>query len=248
MVKVKIALIGGIAQELSRKRIIGWKSSFFSICEIIKFNLNAKPDLVYNRGFSDYNLCQNLPTIEQIKSNSDNKDPWDITIYVMSAPLEYNFYSRILDENRIVVTYYEIKKILKECEIPLEYYLIRLLYSYSLLHTVKKEKFLSMQDEEYLSHEDNRGCIFDMCGTYQEISSSVNTPTICDECAGKLVIHNFPNDKILQIRKELKGLKLAWINRLRSKIKQSPLLSLIFTILLTLIITLIGNFIFDWLK
>lgn len=249
MVKVKIAVIGGISQELKDKKLLKWKSDVFSICgDIVKCNLNAQPDLEYNRGFSDETLKQCLPTLEQIRTNSNNKDNWDITIYVMSVPLQGNYYSRILNENRIVVTYYDIKNLLNEKDIPLENYLLRLLYAYTLVFMAKEGKVMSMQDEGFLSHEDSRGCIFDMSGTYQDISYSSVSPTICEECVGKLVTRNIPNNKIQQIRKELKGVRLTWNNRLNLFLKRHPILSIVLTIFSTLLLGLIVNYIWSLIK
>ena len=55
-----------------------------------------------------------------------------INVFVLDAPLEYNYYSRILDNDYVVVTYYQIREILYKEDIPLENFLLRLLYAYSL--------------------------------------------------------------------------------------------------------------------
>lgn len=248
MVKVKLVVIGGISKELNLKRVLEWKSGMFSICQdIVRFNLNSYPDLPH-RGFSDNNLEHCLPTMEQINKNSDNNEDWNITFYVMSIPLEDNYYSRTLNNNRIVVTYNEVKNHLRDKNIPLENYLLRLIYAYTLIYMAKKEKELSMRDEDYFSHEDSRGCLFDMCGTYQDFDYSSISPTICEECSHKIVQRNIPNGTIQQLRKELKGLRQTWNHRLNLWLQTHPIISIVISVFSSITLTIIGNYIWKWLN
>ena len=50
-------------------------------------------------------------------------------IYVTNVPLENNYFSRILSGNKVVVTIHQIKEILEEAEVPLENFIIAMLYA-----------------------------------------------------------------------------------------------------------------------
>lgn len=43
-----------------------------------------------------------------------------MTVYILEVPLENNYFSRIIDQNRVLISYYEIKGILRIESIPLE--------------------------------------------------------------------------------------------------------------------------------
>lgn len=243
MVKVRIAVIGGKDPELGIGRVSDWKSSIFKVVDIDYFFLNAMSDIP-TWGFSDENLSQNLPRKEQFKKDAES----DIIIYVMDVPLQSNYYSRILDNNRIVVTYYEIREILREQKIPLENYLVRLIYAYSLLFMIKTGKTLTMVDEQLMAHDARRGCLFDMCGIKKEISASCLSPQICGECYGKLLKKNVPEDTLKSVNRELKKLKRGLFYSIEVFLKQHPILSILISFLAATVSSIFASLIMKFFK
>lgn len=131
MVNIRIITTGQLASELNITKIIAWKSVLFKVVDYQRHNLDLVPNLP-NWGYSDGNLNANLPTTEVLDVGAMVNETVHINVFVLDAPLEYNYYSRILDNDYVVVTYYQIREILYKEDIPLENFLLRLLYAYSL--------------------------------------------------------------------------------------------------------------------
>lgn len=69
MVKVKLISVGNIIYELNKRKILGWKSQLFEVMPTVdEHPLTADSDTL-DWGYSDTNLLNNLPALNQ--SNSD---------------------------------------------------------------------------------------------------------------------------------------------------------------------------------
>ena len=242
MVNVQLVIIGKLPPELNVKEVRRWKSKLFKVLPEVKIPLNLTPDWE-NWGYSDKNFRMNLPTAEEISRQTGNNKKADLTIYVMDALIEDNWFSRIFDKDRIVVTFYQAKDILRSEHIPFENYVITHLYFYSLLSVKKGGVSIEMPDELAMVHGARRGCIFDMCGIKDELPDSCITPTLCNSCKNKL--ENVDVGLLTKVEKELKRLKRGWYYQAARFLKVHPLLSLCASMLLAIVCGMIANLCYD---
>ncbi len=242
MVYLKLVTIGNLDPELNIKKVKKWRSSIFKVDQEDEvFYLNTKSDLISPQwGYSDTNLAHHLPSVERL--NLDTRRPY-LVIYVVDIPLEDNHFTRILDNNRIVVTLYEITDILKDKKVPLENYIISQMYTYTLLVLLKTGKKVTMDDEMFMVHDARRGCLFDMCGIKREVVDSCLSPIICKECMGKLSLKGISQNDLIRIEKELKCLNRSWYYRIALLLKRHPIISLIISLLVTLLLNVGANLI-----
>ena len=110
--------------NFNRKRIEKWKSKIFQIDD--EFENFTLPNDSDKEGwvFSDTNLKNIVP--KDINS--------DFTIAITNVPLENNYYSRRIDNNLIIITFFQMKEILENKNIPLENIILRLIYGYCLVY------------------------------------------------------------------------------------------------------------------
>lgn len=238
MVNVRLAIIGKPPPELNFKEVRKWKSDLFKVLPEVKYPINLTPDWG-DWGYSDNNFRMNLPTAEEIKRQTKDNQKADLTIYVIDTLIEDNWFSRIFDTNRIVVTFYQAKGILRSEHIPFENYVLTHLYFYSLLAVKKGGAGIKMPDELAMVHGARRGCIFDMCGIKEELPDSCIIPILCDSCKKKL--ENVDISLLAKVEKELKRLKRGWYYQTARFLKGHPLLSLCASILLALFCNMIAN-------
>ena len=246
MVNIRIVTVGNV-YFLDIKKIQNWKSGLFKIYEEIKkYPLNARAD-TFDWGYSDENLEKNLPQIKQIDAQSEEDRNADIYVYVLNVRLEYNYFSRILSNNRILISYYEIREILDANYIPQENFLISLLYSYALMFLSKEKSELTMHDEESIAHDVTEGCLFDMRGIKSDVIYSCVSPKICDECISSLHKKKLSFDIVNTAKSEIKRIKRKPYYRIILFFREYPIISLVITTLSALLLNIFSNFIYDWM-
>jgi hypothetical protein len=96
-----------------------------------------------------------------------------------------------------------------------------------------------------VTHDETRGCLFDMCGIEKKIFHSCDNPQICDECVNKLNQGRVSITVIINTKAELKKIRKPLFNRLFDFVKMHPIWSLIissiFAIILGIISSLLAN-------
>ena len=245
MINIRLVTFGQFSSELNITKIANWESVLFKVVDHQQYNLTLVPDLP-NWGYSDRNLNANLPTPEGLDIGATLNETVQINIFVLDAPLQGNYYSRILDNDCIVVTYYQIREILYKEDIPLENFMLRLLYAYSFIYMAKQGKHMSMSDEARFAHA-RKGCLFDMCGIKTEVIYSSVSPSLCGECENKLN-GKVQTSVINKVRKELKHIRKDVYHRVLSFLKNHPYLSLAISGLTAIVLNLMANAIFEWMK
>lgn len=239
MLKIKIVTYGNVKKVLDFNGVTRWKSKLFSvISDIDEYSVNTKADS-YSWTFSDQNLRENLPSVEKIKTNAKDKDA-DFVIFITNVPLENNYFSRILSCNQVVVSIYEIKDILEQAEVPLENFIIVMLYDYSLMF-ISSNKELSMEYEGQLAHNDARGCILNQCGNKAEVIDSCVKPFLCDMCKSHFLQNGVSLKPINCINGELRKLNRPLYYRLKHFIKDKPILALIISAFTAICLNIIAT-------
>jgi len=231
--EITVATIGHMPAEFTRQKISGWSSDVFSIVgEIESYSLTEDSD-GDNWEFTDTCLEGVLP--EQFGGN--------FLIAIVNVPIEFNWYSRRLSNNRIVFTFHEIKEILNHFNIPLENVICRLLYAYTLLYKRSEERIPLNDAPTNFTHDETRGCLFDMNGIKTDVVYSCDAPIICSDCVERLKRERVSNEVISKVQKEIKKIRQPLFYRMVNFVKKHPIWSLVISAASAITLGGIGSFI-----
>lgn len=234
-IKIKIGIVGYLPFPFDKKTIKNHSSKIFEIVgDIEEFHFNNDSDTEL-WGYSDETLNDELP---------DNYNA-DFFIGITYVPIENNFYARRLENNRIVLSYYEMYQILTEGHTPLENLVLRVLYAYSLVYLRQNNRIPPQIENIGFTHDDTRGCLFDMNGNKTDVLFSLDKPIICDDCTNRLRTEKVSDNKIEIFKKEIRKIKKKRFYKLSDFVKSKPILSLILSILLGILISLSATLIFE---
>lgn len=231
--KITVATIGHMPAEFNKAKIANWHSDVFEIVgEIESYSLASDSD---GPGweFTDTNLEKVLPSNFQ----------GDILAVIVNVPLELNWYTRRLHNNRLVFTFHETKDILTYSNIPLENVIYRLLYAYTLLYKRSGNRIPMTGEHTNFAHDETRGCLFDMNGIKTDIVYSLHKPIICSHCVEKLKQERISNEVILKIQKEITRIKKPLFYRIAEFVKKHPIWSLIISATTAVVLGAIGSYI-----
>jgi hypothetical protein len=231
--KIKLVTVGRLPLQIDFRKIQDWNSSIFEIPEKIEtFPLNSNADGV-NWEFSDERIDSSIPT-----NFSEN-----FLIAIVNVPIQNNFYLRRLNKNRVVFTFYEIKDYLKAENIPLENAILRVLYSCCLIYKRSNNEIPETAKAVFYTHDETRGCLFDMNGIKAELTYSCHQPSICTECQERLKKEMISETMIKDCIEEIKKIRKPIIFILTDFVTQYPLLSIFISSMFALVISAIGSLI-----
>ena len=231
--KITIATIGHMPVDLNKSKITNWKSSVFSITgEIESYSLNKDSD-GDDWEYTDSSLEEVLP----------ETFGGDYLIAIVNVPIELNWYTRCLSNNRIVFTFHEIKEILIHSNIPLENIIYRALYSYTLLFKRSGNRIPMIDEHTNFAHDETRGCLFDMNGLKTDIIYSCHNPIICPHCIEKLKQERVSNEVISKIQSEIAKIKKPLFYQLADFVKKHPIWSLFISATAAIVLGAIGSYI-----
>jgi len=229
---ITVATIGHMPSEFDKRKVKSWKSALFSVVgDIENYSLTKDSD-GYGWEFTDANLEQVLPG--QFSGN--------FLIAIVNVPLEYNWYSRRLSKNRVVFTFYEIKDILDHFNVPLENAVFRLLYAYTFLYKRSGGRIPLNEEATNFTHDETRGCLFDMNGIKTDIVYSLHEPIICPDCVERLRKEKVSNETISKAQKEIKKIKKPLFYRIVAFVKKHPIWSMVISAISAIILGAIGSY------
>ena len=233
-VKIKIVFLGHLPHSIDRDKITKWKSDLFEVMSPINsFNIVGDSDGVYWE-FLDDNIETQLP----------DRDGADVLLAVTHVPLQSGYFARRFTDNRVCMTYSTMTEILKFDNIPLENLLLRLLYSISFVYKRYGNRIPLMADPTNFTHDETRGCIFDMNGIKTDVVYSLNKPQLCHSCVEKLTSnheHKIEKNLIDKVQKELNKINKGLYFRLTDFVKRNPVLALIISSLFAIVLGVIGS-------
>lgn len=220
-INVRLVVMGKIASELNLSKLIKWKSEIFYIYQNIENPILHKKGDLNNWGYSNQLLEKILPM----------PDSWDkyvvnLTFYILDTPLENDYITQILSNNRIVLTYCDIKQFLLANSIPLENLLLSNIYTYALLYMARLQENISGDDEYLITHDYSDGCIYDMCGHKEDIVASCISPIICEHCKNYLIEHNVSRSDIQIAENELRKIQRDIYYQIVDFLKKHPIISI----------------------
>lgn len=212
-------------------RIRAWRSQVFEIVGIIEnHEIRCNSDGL-GWEFSDSLLS------EQISSDASV----DFVFALTNVPLEMNWYSRRIGKNRIVLTFHEIKEYLRQENIPLENLVFRVLYAYALLFVRSGNRIPDYVEATSYTHDETRGCLYDMNGVKSDIVESCVTPIICGECQERLKSQRVSNNLISSVQGEIKKIRKSVYFRAVDFVKHRPIVALVVSSLFALSIGTAGS-------
>ncbi|OGS83889.1 MAG: hypothetical protein A2061_05050 [Gallionellales bacterium GWA2_59_43] len=232
-VRIQLATIGYLPHDFRIEKIQSWQSRIFQLSgNIENFSLRTNSDGDHWE-FSDSLIKEQLP----------NTTDADFVIALVNVPIECDWYSRPVSDKQIVITFHEIRNILRDSNIPLENLVLRLLYSYSLAYRQFGNKIPTVEQSVDFTHDETRGCIFDMNGIKTDLPASCDKPQICEECQERLRRKSVSNDSIEHSKKEILKIRKDFYYRILDFVKMHPvwalLISSVYAVLLNIIASLI---------
>jgi len=241
-VKIKLLTIGHLPLHLNLSRTSTWKSDVFELSgEIENFVLHGDSDSE-DWIFSDALLKNQLPA----------HNGADFLIAIVNVPIENNWYSRRLGDNKIVFTFSQIKEFLDYENIPLENAVLRVLYAYTLLYRRSGNRIPNFGEASSFTHDETRGCLFDMNGIKSDLVESCNKPVVCAACEEHLKNDRVSTQMIKTVQNEICKIRKSIYYQALDFIKLKPLVALMissaFAILIGVIGSLIASSIYDSIK
>lgn len=214
--RITVVTVGHVPADFSRLKIKNWESSVFEIVNGIEsYSLTCDSD-GYGWEFTDKALEKALP----------DKFNGDFLIAIVSVPIELNWYSRRLSANRVVFSFHEIKEILRFSNVPLENVIYRLLYVYTLLYKRSGNRIPEAAEYTNFTHDETRGCLFDMNGIKTDVVYSSHNPIICTDCVERLRREKVSDETIACCQNEIRRIRKTLFYRITDFIKKHPLWSL----------------------
>lgn len=232
-VKIKLVILGHIPLDLDKVKLTKWKSEVFEIVgQIDSYTITNNADGA-SWEFMDNNIGALLP--ERFEG--------DFLIAMTHVPLEGNYYVRRLNNNRICMTFHEIASILSSRNIPIENVVYRLLYSYTIIYKQCGNRIPSIDEGAVFTHDETRGCLFDMNGVKSDIIYSTTQPIICNECTQRLTVDRVPENIIHKAKEEIKKIRKVTYYRITDLIKKHLIWALIISTFSALVLGVMGSLI-----
>lgn len=241
-VRIKLVTIGHLPLHLSLHQVSAWTSEVFELIDgIDNFELRCNSDGP-DWEFSDERLRQQLPA----------QTGADFLLAIVNVPIEDNWYSRRLGNNQIVFTFSQIKDTLAWENIPLENAILRVVYAYTLLYLRSGNKIPGFGEAPSFTHDETRGCLFDMNGIKSDLVESCNKPIVCGECEERLRNERVSNQTIKKVQIEIRKIRKRLYYRAFDFVKAKPLVALaissVFAISLGILGSLIASLLYDSIK
>lgn len=241
-VKIKLVTIGHLPLHLNLGQITSWKSKVFEfIGEAENFSLSCDSDSA-GWVFSDFLLKKQIPSVGNA----------DFVLALVNVPIEDNYYSRRLGDNKIVFTFNQIKDFLFWENIPLENAILRVLYAYTLLYRRSGDRIPSIREVGSFTHDETRGCLFDMNGIKSDLVESCNRPNVCNACVERLKKERVSLETISSVQIEIRKIHKILYYRAFDFVKTRPIAALfissLFAISLGVMGSVIASYIYDAIK
>lgn len=170
----------------------------------------------------------------------------DITVGLISAPIENNYYMHRLANNVAVLSLYEMAEIVQKANFTLEDYILRNLYELAVLFTAHA-KVIPANSYSW-PHDDVRGCLFDMNSIKADIIFSMHRPILCHSCRNEVLAAQVDSHFIPALENELSRIRKALFFRIEAWVKGHPLLALSIAATTSVILNLVASLIFEGMR
>ncbi|MBB4767742.1 MULTISPECIES: hypothetical protein [Xanthomonas] len=231
-VEVKVCLLGTPPRDLDVDQIERWRSDFILLSpKVERLSLRCDTDLD-GWAYSDRQISTQLPPAQA----------QGITICVTRVPLEDNWYARRVSDRHVVFSLFEIGDFLRAEQIPLSNAVLRVAYAYAISTERNSGVLPKHGSAAHYTHDETRGCLFDMNGLKADIVESCVQPVICEECRERMRQSRFSNEKIDLIVQEIRGIDRSTYNKIRRTVERYPYRALTISTLFVLITGVLASF------
>ena len=230
-VAIRVSVLGQLPPDFDLGALLRWRSSVFSVsdsAETYHLDDDAEGD--------DWEY-----TDEQLERYLDQAFPEDFQVILVNVPLEDNWYVRRLTGNRAVFTFHEIADILRLHHIPLKNVVLRVLYAVTLVYRRYGNRVPAGTEATNYTHDETRGCLFDMNASKWDVVRSCHQPRLCDACVTDLKRAQISNEQIDAVQREIRHIKKPLFNRLTKFVRQHPILSFLISVAVALVVGTIGS-------
>ncbi|MCY4559452.1 MAG: hypothetical protein OXF79_24395 [Chloroflexi bacterium] len=155
-------------------------------------------------------------------------------VILVNVPLEHNWYVRRLTGNRVIFTFHEIADILRLHHIPLKNIVLRVLYAVTLVYRRYENRVPAATETTNYTHDETRGCLFDMNASKWDVIYSCHQPRICDACVTDLRRAQISNEQIGAVQGDIRHIKKPLFNKLTEFVRQHPILSFLISVVIAL--------------
>jgi hypothetical protein len=238
-VKVAIVVLGEPLPSLDTRRITNWKST------IIEFDPEIRSfPLRQNAGGSEWEY-----TDEQLSAFVPDVNGANLVIAIVRVKLQENYLLRRLTQNRVVLTVYQLDEFFASDAVPIANYVLRMIYP--VVVAMKRFGRIPETSERRYTHDETRGCIFDMLAWKSDIRHSINKPKICSNCFADINHDGLAVEDVTAITKELERIRPPLFNRIICFVREHTLWSIVLSIgsafVIGIIASLAASYIFKWL-
>ena len=233
-IKIKVAFLGHPLFSIDTKRVRKWKSEYWELVP----SFNTHPISSDSDG-NDWSYSK-----DNIKEIAPPCDDADVLILITSVCIEDRYIAKVFDKNKVCLTFFKLTKDLDYNNIPHENLLLKQIYSVVIRYMFTDKNLQPNLDSEYfLSHDETRQCLFDMCGNRGDVVHSLHKPHICSACSEKLTNRGSRIGKnvIDSINEELKNIKKRRFYIMADWIKLHPILTICLSSLLALFLGMLGS-------
>jgi hypothetical protein len=237
MKKIKVSLVslGSLKYPVDIAYLEGWKSSLVSI----------------HHGASVGHL-PNVDGAEWERTNTQLRnllhvDPdADFTLGIINSPLEDNYYMRRLGDKVAVLSLFEMAEIVRLSDFTIENFILRNIYELVVLYAANSA--LIPAEAHSWTHDDVRGCLFDMNANKSDIVFSLDRPKLCDECTARVKSKQTSSGFLSTLVAELARIHKARYYRISEWVKKHPLWAVLLTSLSAVGLNIIASIIFEKAK
>ncbi len=232
--KLQISKLGALNTWIDLSKFTKWRSRLFEVLpEVNQHRLPTKADGPF-WNFSDNQVSRAVP----------RRIDGDILLVLTDAPLEGNYYMRRLSGNRVCISFFQVRDILARENVPVENYVLRSIYEVLVYYAIAKHHGGDLpRSEESYTHDETKGCIFDMTGNKADIAVSSRAPNLCDTCYADRSRDGVATNILDIVRHELKRVRPPTYFRLLSTVKRRPIMSLILTALSAILLNVVSTLI-----
>jgi hypothetical protein len=234
-VRIKLVTLGNLKVPVNFLDLERWKSSLFVICH--RNEVGHLPDAVGpNWQYSDNQLSSML-----MATNSA-----DMTLGIINAPLDGNFYLRRVATNVAVLSLFEMAEIIRASHLRLEHFILRNVYE---LITMFAESNGKLDPRSLtLAHDEIRGCLYDMNSNKSDIVFSMNPPSLCVRCRTRILDKQVDSGLLPSLDSELKRIRKDLFFRISDWVKEHPVATLWITLSTGLVVNILASLIYDTAK
>jgi hypothetical protein len=229
---IHLVTLGQQKEPIDIQFLQAWKSKVFSVRHVQHIEIAPDTDGP-NWSYTDRALRS---TIRPTPSA-------DVTVAIVSSPLEGNYYSRRLGEGVCALSLHEMAGITRRAHFKVENFLIRSIYGYAIYHHVFGH--VPASAEASWSHHATRRCVFDMNGLKEDIVYSLHQPRLCEECLMRLRAAQIPPDFAQSVQRELLLLKKGALYRFLDWANAYPGRALAWGVVASVVINVCSNYIYD---